>query len=82
MQQQLNDITARFFKYFDQRFRGLDNRFKKQDDHIEGLYRLIDGYSKQAEQQEHDAIIGEARVRRLEAIVASIAGDSRKELQS
>ena len=81
MQQQLNEMTIRFFCYFDQKFRGLDKRFRNQDEHIDGLYRLVDSYAKQAEIQEQEALVGDARVARLEAWVEKLAGQNGNRLK-
>ena len=66
MQQQLNDITIKIFHYFDSKFRGLNHRIAEQDKHIEGLYQLIDTYVQQSELQAQDALIDDARLRRVE----------------
>ncbi len=69
MQQQLNDITLKFFRYFDKKFRGLNQRIAEQDKHIEGLYQLIDSFVRQTELQTQDSLIDDARLRRLELLL-------------
>ena len=69
MQQQLNDITLKFFRYFDSKFRGLNHRIAEQDKHIEGLYQLIDTYVQQTELQAQDALIDDARLTRVETLL-------------
>lgn len=69
MQQQLNDMTLKFFRYFDSKFRGLNHRIAEQDKHIEGLYQLIDTYVQQTELQVQDALIDDARLQRLETLL-------------
>lgn len=69
MQQQLNDITLKFFRYFDSKFRGLNHRIAEQDKHIEGLYQLIDTYVQQTELQTQDALIDDARLTRVESLL-------------
>ncbi|MBC7707869.1 hypothetical protein H7Y63_01465 [Polaromonas sp.] len=81
MQQQLNEMAIRFFCYFDQKFRGVDNRFMKQDRHIDGLYSLIDSYAKQLEMKEQENLAGNARVARLEAWVEQLVGQSGARLE-
>lgn len=82
MQQQLNDITLKFFRYFDSKFRGLNHRIAEQDKHIEGLYQLIDTYVQQTELQAHDALIDNARLSRVEKLLyASLGNQETAELQ-
>ena len=82
MQQQLNDITLKFFRYFDSKFRGLNHRLAEQDKHIEGLYQLIDTYVQQTELQAHDALIDNARLSRVEKLLyASLGNQETAELQ-
>lgn len=82
MQQQLNDITLKFFRYFDSKFRGLNHRLAEQDKHIEGLYQLIDSYVQQTELQAHDALIDNARLSRVEKLLyASLGNQETAELQ-
>lgn len=82
MQQQLNDITLKFFRYFDSKFRGLNHRIAEQDKHIEGLYQLIDTYIQQTELQAHDALIDNARLSRVEKLLyASLGNQETAELQ-
>lgn len=69
MQQQLNDITLKFFRYFDKKFSGLNKRITAQDRHIEGLYQLIDTFVQQTELQAQDALIDDARLAHLESIL-------------
>lgn len=75
MQQQLNDITLKFFRYFDSKFRGLNHRLAEQDKHIEGLYQLIDTYVQQTELQAHDALIDNARLSRVEKLLYTALGN-------
>ena len=82
MQQQLNDITLKFFRYFDSKFRGLNHRIAEQDKHIEGLYQLIDTYVQQTELQAYDALIDNARLSRVEKLLyASLGNQETAELQ-
>jgi len=82
MQQQLNDITLKFFRYFDSKFRGLNHRIAEQDKHIEGLYQLIDTYVQQTELQAYDALIDNARLSRVEKLLyASLGNQEAAELQ-
>lgn len=71
MQQQLNDITLKFFRYFDKKFRGVSSRMAEQDKHIEGLYQLIDTFVQQSELLTQDALIDDARISRLETLLHS-----------
>lgn len=82
MQQQLNDFTTKFFKYFNRRFQVIDSRFSAQDDHIDGLYRLIDAYVKNIETKEHELVAGDARLERLERRVELLANQSRSGVRS
>ena len=75
MQQQLNDITLKFFRYFDSKFRGLNHRLAEQDKHIEGLHQLIDSYVQQTELQAHDALIDNARLSRVEKLLYAVLGN-------
>lgn len=69
MQQQLNDITLKFFRYIDKKFRGVNSRLADQDKHIEGLYQLIDTFVQQSELLTQDALIDDARISRLETLL-------------
>lgn len=82
MQQQLTDITAKFFKYFDTRFQGVDRRFRRQDEHIDGLYRLLDTILKQIETKEHELLAGDVRVTRVERKVELLARQTRQRVIS
>lgn len=73
MQQQLNEITVKFFRYIDTKFSRVDKRFTDHDAQINSLYQLIDTYVRQAESNEQEALLEEARVTRLEQWVASRA---------
>ena len=75
MQQQLNDITLKFFRYFDSKFRGLNHRLAGQDKHIVGLYHFIDSYVQQTERQVHDAPIDNARLSRVEKLLYAALGN-------
>ncbi|MDL2341735.1 MAG: hypothetical protein QFB87_01485 [Patescibacteria group bacterium] len=81
MQQQLNELAIRIFSYFDQRFRSVDNRFRKQDRHIDGLYSLIDSYAKQLEIKEQQNRADDDRVARLENWVERLALQSSSKVQ-
>ena len=76
MQQQLNDITLKFFRYFDKCFYGLNQRIAEQDKHIAGLYDLIDTFVQQTELQAQDALIDDARLTRLEQILKPVRQNS------
>ena len=71
MQQQLNDITLKFFRYIDKKFHGVNQKIADQDKHIEGLYDLIDTFVQQTELQAQDALIDDARLTRIETLLQS-----------
>ena len=77
MQQQLNDITVKIFRYFNRHFKDVDERLKKQDRHIEGIYQLIDSYLKQAEAINQGSLVGDKRLQRLEDQIVRINRQAR-----
>lgn len=77
MQQQLNDITVKIFRYFNRHFKDVDERLKKQDKHIEGIYQLIDAYLKQAEAINQGSQVGDKRLQRLEDQIVRINRQAR-----
>lgn len=79
MQHQLNDITIKFFIYFNGQFKSLDRRFKRQDEHIDGLYKLLDAYLKQIEINQQEALIDTVRVRRLEDQIKKLTQEARNQ---
>ena len=81
MQQQLNDFTVKFFRYIDSKLSRVDKRFTVQDAQIDGLYRLVDSYAKQVETSEQEALIGDAKVNRLEHSVMQLSEQYNKWLE-
>lgn len=82
MQQQLNDITVKLFRYFNRHFKDVDERLKKQDNHIEGIYQLIDAYLKQAEAITSGSQAGDKRLQRLEQQIVRINRQARNRVAS
>jgi hypothetical protein len=77
MHQQLNDITVKLFRYFNRHFKDVEERLKKQDNHIEGIYQLIDAYLKQAEAINDGSLAGDMRLQRLEQQIVRINRQAR-----
>lgn len=71
MQQQLNEITLKFFRYIDAKLSRVDKRFTDYDAQINSLYQLMDSYVRLAETSEQDALLKDERVTRLENWVAN-----------
>jgi hypothetical protein len=82
MQQQLNDVTVKIFRYFNRHFKDVEDRLKKQDSHIEGIYQLIDSYLKQAETINQDSVLGDKRLQRLEEQIVRINRQARSRVVS
>lgn len=82
MQQQINDITVKLFRYFNRHFKDVEDRLKKQDSHIEGIYQLIDSYLKQAEAINNGSLADDKRLQRLEQQIVRINRQARNRVVS
>ena len=70
---ELDDFVVKIFKYLDQRFAEISQRFESQDEKIDRLAGAVDAYSKQVEIYYQESLVRDAQVDRLERWIEQVA---------